>query len=108
VATQQPTAKAEANRKVNLKDLQGSLSKKGKPPYQDKALAADILSLDPNDANDAFVWSKAAVVLTGDPKKDNANKMLWRQRAISVSKATGIVIRIQWTNNGEMVISRKG
>lgn len=93
---------------MNLKDLQGSLSKKGKPPYQDKALAADILSLDPNDANDAFVWSKAAVVLTGDPKKDNANKMLWRQRAISVAKATGIVIRIQWTNNGEMVISRKG
>lgn len=107
MSTNKVTAKAEPNRKVNLKDLQGNLSKKGKPSYQNKALETDILSLDPNDPNDGFFWAEATILLTGDPKKDNATKMLWRQRAISVAKTTGITIRIQWTTDGQMVISRK-
>lgn len=101
------TAKAEPNRKVNLKALQGSLSKKGKPAYQNPALASDIRSLSTDDPNDAFIWAEAVVTLTGDKTVDNRNKMLWRQRAVSVSESVEIPIRIQWTNDGEMVISRK-
>lgn len=112
-----PTAKAEAknkgNQKVNLSQMQSKLSRKGKPAYRNEELAKDILSLDPTNPDDAFVWSEAKVSLVdskGDPREDgqiNKDKMRYRQRAISVAKSIQIEIRVIWSIDGEMIIALK-
>lgn len=100
------TAKAEPNRKVNLTALQGKIAKKGKPPYRDPALAQDLLTLDPTVEGDAILWSQATVNVTGtDPKAINAEKMKWRQRAISVADGLNLKVTINWSTDGEMYIS---
>jgi len=99
------TAKAEPNRKVNLAELQGKIAKKGKPPYRDPALAQDLLTLGDGEA---ILWVQATVNVTGtDPKAINAEKMKWRQRAISVAEGVNLKVQINWSTNGEMYISLK-
>jgi len=97
----------KANQKVNLSEIQSKLVKRGKPPYENPVLATDILSLDPNEIGDAFVWSEATVNLNQDSTKIQAEKMKYRNRAESVSEKLGIAIQINWLDDGRMVISRK-
>ena len=97
----------KVNQKVNLSEIQAKLVKRGKPPYENPVLATDILSLDPNEIGDAFVWSEATVNLNQDSKKVQAEKMKYRNRAESVSEKLGIEIQVNWLDDGRMVISRK-
>ena len=98
---------AKGNRKVNLSQIQSKLVKRGKPAFEDAELSADILSLDPNDPDDAIIWEKAKVSLTLDPKKFQSEKMKFRNRAESVAEKLGVAIRIMWTDEGEMIIALK-
>lgn len=121
VSTNKVTANAEPkntqsntpNVRVNLSQMAGKLSHKGKPAYKDEALAKDILSLDPTDPNDAFIWAKAKVSLVDangesrDESQINKEKMKHRQRAISVAKQLQIQIRVIWMLDGQMVIALK-
>lgn len=100
-----PTKKV--NRKINLSEIQAKLVKRGKPPYENPVLATDILSLDPNEIGDAFIWSEATVNLNQEQTKVQAQKMKFRNRAESVSEKLGIEIQINWLDDGQMVISRK-
>jgi len=95
------------NVKINLSEIQAKLVKRGKPPYENPVLATDILSLDPNEIGDAFVWTEATVNLNQDSTKVQAEKMKYRNRAESVSEKLGIEIQINWLDDGRMVISRK-
>lgn len=97
----------KVNRKINLSEIQANLVKRGKPPYENPELATDILSLDPNEIGDAFIWSEATVNLNQEQTKVQAQKMKFRNRAESVSEKLGIAIQINWLDNGQMVISRK-
>jgi hypothetical protein len=100
-----PTKKV--NLKINLSEIQSKLVKRGKPPYENPVLATDIMSLDPNEIGDAFIWSEATVNLNQEQTKVQADKMRYRNRAESVSEKLGIEIQINWLDNGQMVISRK-
>ena len=95
------------NQKVNLSDIRSQLVKRGKPPYENPALAKDISEIDPTDPTDAFIWSEATVNLNQEQTKVQAEKMKFRNRAESVSEKLGIAIQINWLDNGQMVISRK-
>jgi len=97
----------KVNRKINLSEIQSNLVKRGKPPYENPVLATDIMSLDPNEIGDAFIWSEATVNLKQDSTKIQSEKMKFRNRAESVSEKLGIAIQINWLDNGQMVISRK-
>lgn len=97
----------EQNRKVNLSAIQQKLVKRGKARYENDQLAQDILSLDPTNPDDAFYWGEAVVNLNLDPKKLQSEKMRYRSRAESIAEMLGVAIRIQWTDEGEMVISLK-
>ena len=93
------------NKKVNLNLIKADLVKRGKPPYENPTLLADILALDPTVEGDAFLWEEAKVALKGTKEKVQAEKMKYRNRALSVSDKCGIPIAINWTSEGEMVIS---
>lgn len=98
---------SKQNKKVNLSEIQAQLVKRGKPPYENPALAKDISEIDPTDPSDAFIWGEATVNLNQDSTKVQSEKMKFRNRAESVAEKLGIVIQINWLANGEMVISRK-
>ncbi len=97
--------KAEPNKKVNLNSIKANLVKRGKPPYENPALEADIKSLDPTVEGDAFYWSEAKVNLSAPQDKVQAEKMKYRNRALSVADKCGISIAINWQDDGQMVIS---
>lgn len=99
------TSKPTTNQKVNLSDIKANLVKRGKPPYENPVLATDILSLDPTVEGDAFYWSEATVNLTAPQDKVQAEKMKYRNRALSVAEKVGIVIAINWLDDGKMIIS---
>lgn len=93
-------------RKVNLSDLAGQLSSRGKPPFQDPELfeALSEMLLD----GEGFIWETAKV--TGKTDQEvTASKAKWRNRAVSVftqlDSKTEITIR--WTHDNEMYISPK-
>jgi hypothetical protein len=95
-------------RKVNLSDLQGSLSKKGKPRYENEVLleAFREMLLDPAP----FIWEEAEV--EGNTAQEvEASKAKWRNRASSVFATldSKMTISIVWTTDThEMVIIPKG
>jgi hypothetical protein len=93
------------NRKVNLSEVQ--IVKRGKPPYENEELAQDILNLDPTNPDDAFLWAEAVVNLNQNQKVVGNEKMKYRTRAESIAERLGVAIRINWTSEGEMVISLK-
>jgi hypothetical protein len=102
-----PTANSGGNRKVNLSTIQAQLVRRGKPSYENPALEADILSLDPSVEGDAFYWGEAKVNLKADSDTVNNEKMKYRTRAISIAKRLNRPIAIHWTAEGEMIISLK-
>ena len=101
----QVTAKAEPNKKVNLNSIKANLVKRGKPPYENPTLQADILSLDPTVEGDAFYWGEATVNLNAPQEKVQAEKMKYRNRALSVAEKCGVDIAINWQDDGQMIIS---
>lgn len=95
-------------RKVNLSDLQGSLSKKGRDRYADPILRDALLAM--MSDGEPFIWEDA--VVTGKTEKQvTASKAKWRSRAVSVFKSLGLdddkSITIRWTTDDEMVIAPK-
>lgn len=105
VANNTGDRKAEPNKRVNLNDIKADLVKRGKPPYENPTLEADILSLDPTVEGDAFYWGEATVNLTASKEKVQAEKMKYRNRATSVSEKCGVSISIGWHSTGQMIIS---
>lgn len=111
--TQKPTAKAEATpnkgiRKVNLSDLQGKMSRRGRERYHDDALALALAELLKD--GEPFVWETA--VVSGDTEKAViTSRAKWRSRAFSVftslNAPENVTISIAWTDANEMVIMRK-
>lgn len=97
--------KAEPNKKVNLNDIKSNLVKRGKPPYENPVLLADIMGLDATVEGDAFYWGEATVNLSAKAEKVQADKMKYRNRALSVAEKCGRTILIKWTDAGEMVIA---
>jgi hypothetical protein len=105
-----PTANAEATRKgirkVNLSDLSGSLSKRGRERYTDPELQSALVEA--MSDGESFIWDTAVVSGKTD-KALTASKAMWRSRAMSVF--TGIAgnetqrLRIQWTDANEMVLT---
>jgi hypothetical protein len=95
-------------RKVNLADLAGSLSKKGKPRYQDNELLEAFREMLVD--GEPFVWDTAIVEGKTD-KEIEASKAKWRNRASSVFATldSNVKISIVWTmDTNEMVIIPKG
>jgi hypothetical protein len=95
------------NQKVNLSEIKSQLVRRGKPPYENPELVQLISEIDPNDPADAFVWGEATVNLNQDSTKVQSEKMKFRNRAESVSEKMGILIQINWLDDGRMVISRR-
>jgi hypothetical protein len=93
-------------RKVNLSDLSGSLSKRGRERYTDPELQSALV--DAMSDGESFIWDTAVVSGKTD-KALTASKAMWRSRAMSVF--TGIAgnetqrLRIQWTDANEMVLT---
>lgn len=94
-------------RKVNLSDLSGSLSHRGRARFADPELAEALLAMIAD--NEPFIW-ETAVVSGKTEKAIEASKAKWRNRATSVlaSLETNYEISIRWTSDNEMVITPKG
>jgi hypothetical protein len=97
--------------KVNLKDIQSRLVKRGREAYENPQLTEELTALTPDDG-DAFLFEEAT--FEGEVTPDNPDyvnhKNLWRNRVKSVSTSVGIPdgsLSIQWTIDGEMVVSYK-
>ena len=97
--------------KVNLKDIQARLVKRGREAYENEQLSAELTALTPNP-DDAFIFDEAT--FAGEAKADNPDyvnhKNLWRNRVGSIAERNGIAkdaLSIQWTVDGEMVVSYK-
>lgn len=93
-------------RKVNLNDLKGSLSSRGRERYRNDELAQAFR--DAMNDGESFVW-ELAVVSGKTEKQVNASKAKWRSRATSVfaglDGTDGHKVRIQWTADNEMVVT---
>jgi hypothetical protein len=92
--------------KVNLNDLKGSLSSRGRERYHDDELAQAFR--DAMNDGESFVWVTAKVEGKTD-KQVTASKAKWRSRAVSVFSGldgTGDhKVRIQWTDDNKMVVT---
>lgn len=91
--------------KINLSDIQSLVVGRGRKPYENAELLADIKSLNPTDPNDAIVWTDA----TGNPTdEDYANhKAKFRSRAEAVATQAGVEISTVWLSDGRLVIKLK-
>ena len=110
--TQKPSDKKQATPKgiikVNLSDLQGSLSQRGRERYSNPELKEALLEAINSD-DKSFIWGEA-VVEGKTEKAITASKAKWRSRAVSVfdsiAENNGQKVSIQWTNDdNRMVIS---
>lgn len=93
-------------RKVNLSDLAGSLSQRGRERYKNDELKQALETM--LEDGQPFIWETAKV--TG--KNDNevsASKAKWRSRAVSVFESLNSEqgISVRWTDQNEMVIILK-
>ena len=95
------------NRKVNLSEIRHTLIKRGKAPYENEQLTQDILGLDANDPDDAFIWSDGFVVVGLPKEKLQAERMKMRNRVDIISERVGVAVRISWTQDGDLVVSLK-
>lgn len=90
-------------RKVNLNDLQGSLTQRGRERYENDELKNALIEL--LETGESFIWEDA-IVEGNDEKSITASKMKWRNRAVSVFKSitTDEKLTIRWTNENEMFV----
>ncbi len=99
---------AKGIQKVNLADLQGSLSKRGRERYHDPELAQALREMLADGSS--IMWLTAKV--EGKTEKAlNASRAKWRSRAVSVFQSLNapenVGISISWTDTDKMVISPK-
>jgi hypothetical protein len=101
-------------RKVNLSDLAGSLSKRGREAFHDDNLKVALIELMNGEGNEnAFIWDDAFVVPTLSDKAKTTLQAKFRSRANSLVKQIAtdngneFAITVQYTNAGEMVISKR-
>lgn len=108
----EPTAKAEATRKgvrkVNLNDLKGTMSKRGRARYVNPVLLDALREMLVD--KEPICWDEA--IVSGKTEKQvTASKAKWRQRAISVFEQLdadeSVGISIGWTTENEMIITIK-
>jgi len=111
ITNQDTHGKERTMAKVNLKDIQARLVKRGREAYENESLSAELLALTP-DPTDAFIFDEAT--FAGEAKADNPDyvnhKNLWRNRVGSIAERNGIPkdsLSVQWTVDGEMVVSYK-
>lgn len=108
----QPTAQAEATRKgvrkVNLSELKGSLSSRGRTRFADDELSSALVEA--LSDGEPFIWETAQVTGKTD-KQLNACRAKWRNRATSVfdqlpeADTANHKLRVQWTTENEMVLT---
>lgn len=101
-------------RKVNLNDLSGSLSKRGREAFHDDNLKVALIELMNGEGNEnAFIWDDAFVTPTLGEKAKTTLQAKFRSRANSLVKQIAtdngkeFAITVQYTNAGEMVISKR-
>lgn len=98
-------SKSKNIRKVNLNDIQGSLSKRGRERYRNPELMEAFREALTD--GESFVWEEA--VVTGKTDKEvTASKAKWRSRAMSVFTSMNIAshkVTIGWTVTNEMVVT---
>lgn len=92
------------SKKVNLSQI-SNLVKRGREAYIDPKLTDDIKSLDASVEGDAFIYEEAQ----GDPADEDFvnHKNTWRNRVAKCAEEAERECSIQWTEEGEMVVSLK-
>lgn len=103
------TSKAQKGiRKVNLSELKGQLSRRGRTRFADPELAKAILEMFQD--GEAFIWEAVELVTDKGEKEYDSSKAKWRARAVSVFESldlgTDKAISIAWMGD-EMVIFPK-
>lgn len=91
-------------RKVNLQDLAGSLSQRGRARFQDEELADAFQQM--LEDGEPIVWETAIVEGKSD-KARNSSKAKWRARAVSVFATLGVDeyrLSVRWTDEDECVL----
>lgn len=94
--------------KVNLKDIQARLVKRGREAYENPELVAELLALDASIADDAFLFEDATFIGDMTSEKYTNHKNAWRGRVSSLATrylGDAVEISVQWTDAGEMVVS---
>lgn len=101
-------------RKVNLNDLKGSLSKRGRDPFFDADLKAAFEELADDETNEmVLVWDDGFVDPNKNDDEQSRLKAKFRQRANSIvqqvveEKKKNFAITIRYTDGGEMVITKR-
>jgi len=96
--------------KVNLKEIQSRLVKRGREAYENANLVAELQSLDAGNPLDAFLFEEATY--EGECSSSNEDytnhKNLWRNRVSSLAGrylGDEVEISVQWTDKGEMIVS---
>lgn len=96
--------------KVNLKDIQSRLVKRGRDAYENPELVAELLALDPSNPEDAFLFPEATYegecVSTNEEYTNHKNA--WRNRVNSLGirhLGDEVELSVQWTEQGEMIVS---
>lgn len=107
--------KKKGVRKVNLSELSGSLTKRGRSPFNDAILKSALEELLKGNGNEnAFIWIDGFVDPNTDEKEQVKLKAKFRQRATSMAnqiaktKGTEFPLTIQYTNDGEMLVIKRG
>lgn len=93
-------------RKVNLSEIQNSLSQRGRGSFEDAELLEAMKEL--VETGEPFIWE--SVEITGKTDKEiSSSKAKWRHRAVSVfdSLNSGEKISVRFTDQNEMVILLK-
>lgn len=107
--------KKKGTRKVNLNDLRGSLSKRGREPFFDAELKAALEDLLNGEGNEnAFIWNDGFVNPNAKDEEQTRLKAKFRSRANSIVQQIAettnkeFAITIQYSDAGDMVISKRG
>ncbi len=91
--------------KINLSDIQSLVVGRGRKPYENAELLAEIEAIDPNDPNDGIIWVDAQ----GNPEDEEYvnHKSKFRSRAEAVAEQIGREISTVWLADGRLAIKLK-
>jgi hypothetical protein len=96
--------------KVNLKQIQSRLVKRGREAYENAGLVAELLALDASNPEDAFLFEEATFegecISTNEDYTNHKNT--WRNRVSSLATryiGEDAEMSVQWTETGEMIVS---
>lgn len=91
--------------KINLSDIQSLIVGRGRKPYENAELLADIEGIDPSNPDDGIIWEDAQ----GNPDDEEYvnHKSKFRSRAEAVAEQIGREISTVWLSDGRLVIKLK-